>query len=85
MITIYLLKKKKIQSTVPPFRAFSFPGCSVGKESACNPGDLASIPGLGKLTGEGNGYPLQYSGLENSMHRGAWQTSVHGLPWWLRQ
>ena len=74
MITIYLLKKKKIQSTVPPFRAFSFPGCSVGKESACNPGDLASIPGLGKLTGEGNGYPLQYSGLENSM-----DCIVHGV------
>ena len=44
-----------------------FPGSSVGKESACNAGDLGSIPGLGRSPGEGNGYPLQYSGLENSM------------------
>ena len=40
---------------------------SVGKESACNVGDLGSIPGLGRSPGEGKGYPLQYSGLENSM------------------
>ena len=40
---------------------------SVGKESACNVGDLGSIPGLGRCPGEGIGYPLQYSGLENSM------------------
>ena len=40
---------------------------SVGKESACNSGDLGSIPGLGRSPGEGKGYPLQYSGLENSM------------------
>ena len=44
-----------------------FPGGSAGKESACNAGDLGSIPGLGRCPGEGNGYPLQYSGLENSM------------------
>ena len=37
------------------------------KESACNVGDLGSIPGLGRSPGEGNGYPLQYSGLENSV------------------
>jgi len=43
-----------------------FPGGSVGKESACNAGNLDSIPGLGRSPGEGNGYPLQYSGLENS-------------------
>ena len=42
------------------------PGGSAGKESACNAGDLAPIPGLGRYPGEGNGYPLQYSGLENS-------------------
>ena len=42
-----------------------FPGGSVGKESACNAGDLGSIPGLGRSPGEGKGYPLQYSGLEN--------------------
>ena len=40
---------------------------SAGKESACNAGDLGSIPGLGRSPGEGNGCPLQYSGLENSM------------------
>ena len=44
-----------------------FPGGSAGKESACNVGDLGSIPGLGRSPGEGNSYPLQYSGLENSM------------------
>jgi len=44
-----------------------FPDSSVGKESACNSGDLGSIPGLGRPPGEGKGYPLQYSGLENAM------------------
>ena len=44
-----------------------FPNGSLGKESACSAGDLGSIPGLGKFPGEGKGYPLQYSGLENSM------------------
>ena len=43
------------------------PGGSAGKESACSAGDLGSIPGLGRSPGEGKGYPLQYSGLENSM------------------
>ena len=42
----------------------SFPYGSAGKESACNEGDLGSIPGLGRSSGEGKGYPLQYSGLE---------------------
>ena len=45
----------------------SFPGGSAGKESACSVGDLGSIPGLGRSPGEENGYPLQYSDLENSM------------------
>ena len=45
-----------------------FPCGSVGKESACNVGDLGSIPGLGRFPGEGKGYSLQYSGLENSMN-----------------
>ena len=44
-----------------------FPRGSAGKESACNAGDLGSIPGLGRSPGEGKGFPLQYSGLENSM------------------
>ena len=51
-----------------------FPDSSVGKESICNAGDLGSIPGLGRSPREGNGYPLQYSGLENSM-----DCIVHGL------
>ena len=54
-----------------------FPGGSDGKESACNTGHPGSIPGLGRLPGEGNGYPLQYSCLENSIDRGAWQATVH--------
>ena len=58
---------------------WGFPGGSDNKESACNMGDLGSIPGLGRSPGEGNGYLLQYSGLENSMDRGAWQAIVHGV------
>ena len=50
---------------------------STGKESACNAGDLGLIPGLGRSPGEGKGYPLQYSGLENSVDRGIWQATVH--------
>ena len=46
-----------------------FPGGSDGKESACNAGDPGSIPGLGRSPGEGNGNPLQYSGLKNLMNR----------------
>ena len=46
-------------------RIRGFPGGSDGKESACNAGDLDSIPGLVRSSGEGNGYPLQYSGLES--------------------
>ena len=53
------------------------PGGSDGKESACNAGDLGSIPGLGRFPGEGNGNPLQYSCLENPMGRGVWQATVH--------
>ena len=50
-----------------------------GKESACNAGDPGSIPGWGRSPGEGNGYPLQYSFLENSMDKGAWWATVHGV------
>ena len=56
-----------------------FPCDSAGKESACNVGDLCSIPRLGKSPGEGNGNPPQYSCLENSMDRGAGQATVHGI------
>ena len=51
-----------------------FPGGSAGKESACNAGNLGLVPGLGRSHGEGNGYSLQYSGLENSM-----DDTVHGV------
>ena len=56
-----------------------FPGGSDDKESACSVGDLGSIPELGRSPGEGNGYPFQYSCLENSMDRGAWWATVHGV------
>ena len=52
---------------------------SDGKESACNVGDLGSVPGLGRSPGGGHGKPLQYSCLENSMYRGTWQATVHGV------
>ena len=57
-----------------------FPHSSVGKESAYNAGDPSLIPGLGRSPGEGNGYPLLYSCLENPMDRGAWWATVHGVP-----
>ena len=56
-----------------------FPCSSVGKESACNAGDLSSIPGLGRSPGEGNGNPLQYYCLENPMDTGAWKVTVYGV------
>ena len=63
---------EKGQATHPLFLGFH---CgSAGKESACNAGDLGSLPVLGRSPGEGKGYPLQYSGLENSM-----DCMVHGV------
>ena len=56
-----------------------FPGGSDGKESACKAGDLGLVPVLGRSPGEGKGYPLQYSCLENSMDKGAWWATVHGV------
>ena len=56
-----------------------FPGGSDGKESSCSVGDLVLTPGLGRSPGEGHGYPLQYSCLENPMDRGAWRATVHGV------
>ena len=63
---------RKDRLATPVFLGFL--GGSAGKESTCNAGDLGSIPRLGKSLGEGNGYPLQYSGLENSM-----DCIVHGV------
>ena len=56
-----------------------FFGGSDSTESACSAGDLGLIPGLERFPGEGNGYPFQYSYLENSMDRGAWWATVHGF------
>ena len=56
-----------------------FPGGSKVKVSACNVGDLGSIPGSGRSPGEGNGNPLQYSCPENPMDGGDWWAIVHGV------
>ena len=67
---------------ITKYSYLGFPGGSDDKESACHegdPGDASSIPGSGRSPGEGNGNPLQYSCLDNSMDRGAWQAIVHGV------
>ena len=56
-----------------------FPGGLDGNESTCHTGDSGSIPGLGRSSGEGTGNPLQFSCLENSMDRGVWPATVHGV------
>ena len=56
-----------------------FPGGLNGQESACNAGDPSWIPGSGRFPGEGNGNPFYHSCLENSMDRGAWQATAHGV------
>ena len=58
-----------VSKRLTPLRGFTFflSGGSNGRDSVCNVGDLGSIPGSGRSPGEGNGYPLQYSCLENSM------------------
>ena len=68
---VLLLASLKVLSLLPFCSLcvipLGFPGGSDSKESSCNAGDLSLIPGLGRSLGEGNNYPLQYSGLENSM------------------
>ena len=61
-----------------PGLLLGFPDGSGSKESACNVGDLDSIPGLGRSPGEGHGNPFQYSCLENPIDGGAWRATVHG-------
>ena len=56
-----------------------FPGGSVVKNLPASAGDSGSVPGLGRLPGEGNGNPLQYSCLGNPVERGAWRAAVCGL------
>ena len=62
------------------YYSMCFPSGSDIKEYTCNAGDPGLIPGLGRSPGVGNGNPLQYSCLENSMNRGAWGAPVHGIP-----
>ena len=59
------------------YQDMGFPGGPDGKESACNAGDPGLIPRLGRSPGGGSGNPLQYSCLEKSVDRGAWQATVH--------
>ena len=73
---MYTLKYFLLNKTNNPK---GFPGGSDCEESACNAGDLGLINGSGRFPGAGNGNPLQYSCLENSMDRGAWRTTVHGV------
>ena len=65
-----LLKRDRLPTPV----FLGFPGGSAGKESVCSVGNLGSIPGLERCPGKGKGYPLQYSGLENSM-----DCTIHGV------
>ena len=77
--------KKAERQRIDAFKLFffkflqGFPGGSDSKESACNVGNLGSIPGSGRSLGEGNGNLLQYSCLENPMDGGTWQATVHGV------
>ena len=61
-----------------------YKGSSDSNESACNVGDPGSIPESGRSSGKGNGYPLQYSCLENAMHRGTWQAQSMGSQSWTK-
>ena len=61
------------------FLIWGLSGGSDGKESACNAEDPGLIPGLGRYPGGGHGNPLQYSCLKNSMNRGAWWATIHGV------
>ena len=61
------------------FSSLSFPGGSDGQESACNAGDLCSVPGSGRFSGVGNGNPFQNSCLGNPMDRETWQATVHRI------
>ena len=76
-ISVSNISEKEIDSTYSSIKGF--PGGSDGKASACNAGDLGLIPGSGRSPGEGNGNPLQYFCLENSIDRGAWWATVHGV------
>ena len=74
---IYVLSHTLFYYDLSQDTYWGFPDSSAGKESACSAGDLGSIPGLGRPPGGRNGYPLQYSCLENSVVGGAWYVTVH--------
>ena len=67
--------EKNLKKNLSIYICTGFPGCSDGKESAYKAGYPGSIPGAARAPGEGNGYPLQYSCLENFLDRGAWWTT----------
>ena len=73
------VESEKTKKSLLPVTLLGFPAGSDCKESACHAGDLGLIPGSGRYPGEGNGIPLQYSCLENSIDREAWQAIVHGV------
>ena len=77
MSTISSWGNKKQLDLEHDIKKWAYPGGLNGKESACNAGDLGLIPGLGRSTGEGNGYSFQCFCLENSLDRGAWWATVH--------
>ena len=70
---MWVMRSKLLEEDLPG--GLGFLGGSDGEESACSAGDPGLIPGLLRSPGEGNSYPLQYSGLENSMDKGAWQAT----------
>ena len=74
-----LLRQTLGLAELPGTRGTGFPGGSDSKESACNSRDLGFISGSGRFPGEENSYSLQYSCLENSMDRGAWRATIHGV------
>ena len=75
-----LVKCNRLEVLKPSFYPHQgFPGGLDGKESACHAGDPGSVPGSGRSSGEGNGYPLQYSCLGNPINGGAWWAVVHGV------
>ena len=80
-VVIYEVLKKLLVFSQTNNVSF-FPGGSDGKESACKAGDVDSIIGLGRSPEEGHGNPLQHSWLQNSMARGASQSTVHGVSEW---
>ena len=79
IIILHVCKYMYICVCMYLYMHMGFPGGSEVKASAWNAGDLGSIPGLGRSSGEGNGNPLQYSCLENPMEGGGWWGTVHGV------